>query len=72
VSRFIINNDAGIKDETAIALVCHVIDKGKISNYGKQYCYASCFGTADVYCTLTRSGTYSFRVTKPISNPESP
>jgi len=65
MSRFIINNDSKLPDETAIAMVCEVIDKGKISNYGKQYCYATRYATAEVYADLRRSGTHSFRVVDP-------
>jgi len=62
MSRYIINNKSKLPDKTAIAMVCNVIDEGKISNSGKQYCYATAFATATVYADLRRSGTHSFSV----------
>ena len=41
--RVIIENRSSVDMDTAIDLVRRVIAKGRISNYGKQYCYASSF-----------------------------
>jgi hypothetical protein len=41
MSKFIIENRTDIPDETALRAVLAVVQKGRISNKGKQYCYAT-------------------------------
>ncbi len=52
MGRIIIDNRSGISDSYAIGLVQKVIDQGRISNNGKQYCYGSRFGYMGV-CIFT-------------------
>ncbi len=46
-SRIIIENRSRWSDEKALSYVSSVINKGRISNYGKQYCYYCVFGDPD-------------------------
>jgi hypothetical protein len=41
MNRIIINNKTDLTDLDAINIVQSVIRAGRISNYGKQYCYLS-------------------------------
>lgn len=43
MNKIIINNKTKLNDEVALKLVLSVIAKGRISNDGKCYCYASLF-----------------------------
>jgi len=71
-SRIIINNLSDLSDEEALHLVSRVVAQGKVSNRGKQYCYATVFalqrehGWYDyvVYTNLTRKGTHVFYIYK--------
>jgi hypothetical protein len=68
MSKFIIRNDSVLLDELAMRYVLRVIDGGKISNFGKQYCYHTSFtytGGQDVHvsCIQRKSGTMTFYIT---------
>ena len=52
-----------IDDLTAISLVKQVIEQGKISNSGKNYCYLTAFGDMCVETRQHRKST-CFRVYK--------
>lgn len=41
--RLIINNESSCAAEEALIVVKRVISDGRISNEGKQYCYATTF-----------------------------
>lgn len=41
MGRIIINNKSSASDDTALALVIDCVRDGRVSNYGRQYCYAS-------------------------------
>jgi hypothetical protein len=47
MGKIIIDNRSSSSDETAIQLVAQVMIKGRISNYGSQYCYATIFGKTE-------------------------
>lgn len=47
MSRIIINNRSSASDINAIEMVQKVIEGGRISNDGKQYCYLTVFNSAD-------------------------
>ena len=53
----------GISDIVAISLVKEVIEQGKISNFGKSYCYLTMFGDICVQTQQYRK-TPCFRVYK--------
>ena len=53
----------GISDTVAISFVKEVIEQGKISNYGKSYCYLTLFGNICVQTQQYRK-TPCFRVYK--------
>lgn len=44
MGRIIINNRSDASDYDAVSMVLRVIEKGRISNNGKQYCYLSSIG----------------------------
>jgi hypothetical protein len=58
MSKIIIRNNSELDDYTALGAVMRVIQKGKISNDGKQHCYATTMRIASkdkdvtVYTTL--------------------
>lgn len=63
--KLIIKVHHDINDITALNLVDSVIKKGKISNDGKQYCYATVFESGyTVHAQLTNTGTHVFDVYK--------
>lgn len=43
MSKIIIDNRSSQSDAQAVELVVRVIEKGRISNQGKQYCYGVTF-----------------------------
>jgi len=47
MSRLIIDNRSSLSDEVALLWVACVIEGGRISNDGKQYCYYSTFGRGE-------------------------
>lgn len=57
--KVIIDNRGSLEINDAISLVKLVIDKGRISNNGKQYCYATSFivdgDTHMVYAVLNKN-----------------
>ncbi len=74
MNRIIINNKTDLADDVALRLVNKVIDGGKVSNEGTQYCYLSVFTingldkdskiiqrTIHVVCDKTKHG-FSFQV----------
>lgn len=62
MSRVIVNYHEVTPDE-ALAHVRLVIELGRISNNGKQYCYATSFNDGVlVFADQTRTGTDTFTV----------
>jgi len=43
MSKIIIRNQANIPDTVAISMVSRIIKKGRVSDFGKCYCYATIF-----------------------------
>lgn len=41
MGRIIVNNNSSLSDDEGLAIVIDCIRAGRISNHGKQYCYAS-------------------------------
>lgn len=68
MSRFIINNHAGVSDAKVLSLVLGVVKEGRVSGSGECYCYLSRIthpSTGEIfniYATRTRGGTDSFTV----------
>lgn len=68
MSKIIIRNqlENDENDEMAMRLVSNVMAKGKVSNFGKQYCYATVYetgkGSVVVYCRANKTGTSTFYV----------
>ncbi len=60
--KFIIENQSDLTGGAALSLVFEVVERGKISNHGKQYCYATVFSNAAVYSDITKTGTHKFTV----------
>lgn len=56
----IIINAENVDDATALDTVLSVVRQGKISNEGKQYCYATRLNKITVYASLTKTGTHVF------------
>ena len=56
MSKIIIDNQSSAMDLDVIDCVKSVIAMGRVSNHGKQYCYASLFETPHVavYADLNR------------------
>ena len=60
MGKIIIENRSSVSDNVAISLVQRVITKGRVSNDGKQYCYATVFrnpeqdGEIAVYTDLNK------------------
>lgn len=67
MSKIIINNEIDLSDFEALAVIAAVVSKGKISKtkLGKQYCFATSFSKCDVYASLNKSGSNSFRIVAP-------
>jgi hypothetical protein len=63
MSRIIINAD-GISDVVAVDHVLSCIKDGKISKgfYGRQYCFLTSQYGVMTACTLSKTGTFTFRV----------
>lgn len=60
-------------EDVAFELVQLVIKNGKISNDGKQYCYATTFESGYVvYTDLTKTGTHVFNIYQIRSEKPSP
>lgn len=58
-----ININDCLSDEIAVDSVLKVIQEGKISNNGTQYCFVSIIDKSFyVYANLTKKGNYSFTV----------
>lgn len=52
MSRLIIHNESSKTDSEVLWLVKEVIDQGRISNSGKQYCYVTTFTRQNIIvCT---------------------
>lgn len=47
MSKIIIHVEDGIDEQKALGLVKDVVSMGRISNKGKQYCYATVCDTTD-------------------------
>lgn len=47
MSKIIIENRSNLDDALAVGMVKHVIEGGRISNDGKQYCYYTVFTGED-------------------------
>ena len=44
MSRIIITNNSDLPDHSAVYMAMKVIEAGRISNFGKQYCYLATVG----------------------------
>ena len=53
MNRIIINNKTNLSDLAVIGLIQKVVKEGRISNEGKQYCYATVIGS---YVVMTDKG----------------
>lgn len=63
-----IKADIGIDDTSAMYYVLKVIQEGRVSNYGKEYCYASTFSNGvRVYSHQTKGGNDVFIVSKQLA-----
>lgn len=65
MSRILINNYSTISDEKALHLVSKIVEKGRISNKNKQYCYLTHFENDEFsvdISTKLNSGSDSFIV----------
>lgn len=68
MSKIIVHNKSSLDDVIAMKSVTSVIREGKVSNFGKQYCYATSFvGERGeqylVVCSVNKSGSSRFTVT---------
>ena len=52
MNRIIIENRTDVPDADVVRMVATVIDQGRISNGGKQYCYATRFASLDIFTVL--------------------
>ena len=68
MSKIIIRNDSDSDDDDALRYVSRVIESGKISGEGMQYCYHTSFHGKEfethVSCVIRKSGTMTFYVTR--------
>ena len=62
MSKLIIQNDSDLSDSEALELVLQVMGAGKISNYGKQYCYHTVFPNGVHIGTWLNKKSERFRV----------
>lgn len=66
MSRIIINNNSNnLHDEEALELVRSIILGGRVSDNGKQYCYATRFsldGFAVIVTTMMNKKSDSFKI----------
>jgi hypothetical protein len=63
MSRIIINIEDGIDQDDAILLVKWVINAGRSSDDGGQYCYVTTWKTGHVVCSgKSKKGTDIFNV----------
>ena len=63
MSRLIINIRDGVSEAKAIRHVAQVIEEGRVSNEGKQYCYVTTFmDGVGVSASITKNGTDTFTV----------
>jgi hypothetical protein len=64
-NRIIINNFTDIPDYEALVIVSKIIERGKISNDGKRYCYGARFTYSNnkgcVFCDENKQG-YTFTI----------
>ena len=51
MSKIIVENRSSLSDSQCLVVVGEVIEKGRISNNGKQYCYATRF-TGPTSCVV--------------------
>ena len=74
MGRIIINNRSELPDTKALEIVLKVMEAGRISNDGKQYCYLSTSyvdGVQYDVATDLRKGSDSFTVYySPYNNPD--
>lgn len=47
MTKIIIENRSSIRDVHCLSLVMQVMEQGRVSNDGKQYCFLSCFSSGD-------------------------
>lgn len=66
MSRSIVNNETGLDDWHVFDLIRRVIEMGRISNNGTQYCYATTFNAEQakyvVAASRTKVGTDVFHI----------
>lgn len=60
-SKLIIENHTSLPDSKVLAYVGAVIDMGRISSNGKQYCYCSTFGSSGQYAVYSHLNKESDR-----------
>lgn len=53
MSKFIIENKSDLSDMESLELIRGVVNLGRISNKGKQYCHVSTFEIKDKKYTVT-------------------
>lgn len=66
MGRIIINNNSSAGDDVAVALVLDVVNEGRISNNGKQYCYCTKYsinGFKLMVIPSINKGSDSFQIT---------
>lgn len=62
MSKIIIHKKCEVSDAEALWLVLSVVKKGRISDNGKCYCYASVGPKYAVVANRTRSGSDTFTI----------
>ncbi len=62
MSRIIINFPDGMAEAEALGYTLGVINLGRVSNGGKQFCYASLTNTCAIQTSLSKTGTDSFLI----------
>jgi len=45
--KIIIDNQSDLMMDTCLTMVMNVMDNGRVSNNGKQYCYLTAFNSPD-------------------------
>lgn len=67
MGKIIIHNNTDIHDTAALIYVARVIDLGRISNDGENYCYATTFDDVVVYADRNKESD-TFRLLKRSDN----
>lgn len=60
MSKIIVHNLSGVRDDEALNLVARVVQNGRVSDQGRSYCYCTTFEDAAsklaVYAKRNKSG----------------